>query len=34
MEATVDWYLENENWLKNVTSGDYQSYYDKHYLQK
>ena len=34
MEATVDWYLENENWLKNVTSGEYQSYYDKHYLQK
>lgn len=28
---TVDWYLENEDWLKNVTSGDYQSYYQEHY---
>ncbi len=28
---TVDWYLENEGWLKNVTSGDYQSYYQEHY---
>ncbi|NLJ83151.1 MAG: dTDP-glucose 4,6-dehydratase [Bacteroidales bacterium] len=28
---TVQWYLENEEWLKNVTSGDYQKYYDKMY---
>jgi len=27
MEKTVDWYLENEEWLNNVTSGDYQKYY-------
>ncbi|NMH88323.1 dTDP-glucose 4,6-dehydratase [Flavivirga algicola] len=30
---TVDWYLENSEWLQNVTSGNYQSYYDKMYLQ-
>lgn len=28
---TIDWYLENENWLNNVTSGTYQDYYLKHY---
>ncbi|GGF16983.1 dTDP-glucose 4,6-dehydratase [Echinicola rosea] len=31
IEKTVDWYLSNEVWLKSVTSGDYQNYYDKHY---
>ncbi|MFY0593255.1 dTDP-glucose 4,6-dehydratase [Roseivirga sp.] len=31
LENTVDWYLENEVWLENVTSGAYQSYYDKQY---
>jgi dTDP-glucose 4,6-dehydratase len=31
IEKTVDWYLENEDWLKNVTSGDYQKYYEEHY---
>ncbi|NVN95664.1 MAG: dTDP-glucose 4,6-dehydratase [Bacteroidetes bacterium] len=31
MEITVDWYLNNEEWLNNVTSGDYQKYYDKQY---
>jgi dTDP-glucose 4,6-dehydratase len=28
---TVDWYLANEEWLKNVTSGEYQSYYERMY---
>ena len=28
---TVDWYLENEKWLNDVTSGDYQNYYKEHY---
>jgi dTDP-glucose 4,6-dehydratase len=28
---TIDWYLENEKWLSNVTSGSYQAYYDKMY---
>ena len=28
---TVDWYLANEEWLENVTSGDYQKYYAQMY---
>ncbi|MBO6186457.1 MAG: GDP-mannose 4,6-dehydratase, partial [Chryseobacterium sp.] len=28
---TIDWFLENKEWLENVTSGDYQKYYDKQY---
>ena len=28
---TIDWYLENKEWLKGVTSGEYQKYYEKHY---
>jgi dTDP-glucose 4,6-dehydratase len=32
LEKTIDWYLENEEWLKNVTSGEYQEYYSKMYL--
>ena len=31
LEKTIDWYLKNEVWLKNVTSGRYQEYYDKQY---
>lgn len=31
LEKTVDWYLENEEWLNNVTSGEYKSYYKKMY---
>ncbi len=31
LEKTVDWYLSNEEWLKNVTSGDYQKYYAEMY---
>jgi dTDP-glucose 4,6-dehydratase len=31
LEKTVDWYLENLDWLKNVTSGAYVSYYEKMY---
>ena len=31
LEKTVDWYLENPQWLQNVTSGDYQKYYHQHY---
>lgn len=31
IERTVKWYLENQAWLDNVTSGDYQKYYDKMY---
>lgn len=31
LEKTIDWYLSNEEWLKNVTSGDYQKYYEEQY---
>ena len=31
LAKTVDWYLENEEWLANVTSGNYQAYYDNQY---
>ncbi len=31
IEKTVDWYLNNREWLDNVTSGDYQKYYEKMY---
>jgi dTDP-glucose 4,6-dehydratase len=31
LQKTIDWYFENSDWLKNVTSGDYQNYYDKQY---
>lgn len=31
IEKTVHWYLENEKWMNNVTSGDYESYYTKMY---
>ncbi|MGB0887705.1 MAG: dTDP-glucose 4,6-dehydratase [Vicingaceae bacterium] len=30
---TIDWYLDNEDWLTNITSGDYQEYYDKQYTR-
>jgi dTDP-glucose 4,6-dehydratase len=33
IEKTVKWYLENQEWLNNVTSGDYQSYYQKMYTK-
>jgi dTDP-glucose 4,6-dehydratase len=32
LEKTVDWFLANEEWLKNVTSGNYQNYYQEQYL--
>lgn len=31
LEKTVDWYLANEEWLANVTSGNYKKYYDEMY---
>jgi dTDP-glucose 4,6-dehydratase len=31
LERTIDWYLSNGEWLQNVTSGDYQKYYDEQY---
>lgn len=31
IEKTIDWYLQNTEWLNNVTSGEYLTYYDKMY---
>jgi len=31
LEKTVDWYLANEEWLNDVTSGHYQQYYEEQY---
>lgn len=31
LRKTVDWYLENQEWLGNVTSGHYQDYYKQQY---
>ncbi|HLV38818.1 dTDP-glucose 4,6-dehydratase [Xanthomarina sp.] len=31
LAKTIDWYLSNKDWLHNVTSGAYQSYYEKQY---
>jgi len=31
IEKTIDWYLENTDWLENIISGDYQEYYNKQY---
>jgi dTDP-glucose 4,6-dehydratase len=31
LEKTVAWYLANDEWLNNVTSGNYQDYYSKQY---
>ncbi len=33
LEKTIDWYLENEEWLQNVTSGEYQKYYKEMYVR-
>lgn len=32
LEKTIDWYLNNKDWLQNVTSGSYKEYYQKQYL--
>ena len=34
IELTVRWYLDNQEWLENVTSGDYQAYYEKMYAKR
>lgn len=31
IEKTIKWYLENKDWLENITSGDYQKYYSEMY---
>jgi dTDP-glucose 4,6-dehydratase len=34
LEQTVDWFLENKTWLDNVTSGNYQHYYQDMYAAR
>ena len=34
IEKTVRWYLDNQAWMDNVTSGDYQNYYDEMYKSR
>lgn len=34
LDKTVDWYLSNQEWLDNVTSGEYQKYYQKQYTER
>jgi dTDP-glucose 4,6-dehydratase len=34
LEKTVDWYLSNEEWLNNVTSGAYKEYYTAQYSRR
>ncbi len=31
IKQTIQWYFEHEDWMKNVTSGDYQKYYEEMY---
>ncbi|HOZ96316.1 MAG TPA: dTDP-glucose 4,6-dehydratase [Niabella sp.] len=31
LSKTIDWFLENQEWLNSVTSGDYQNYYEQQY---
>ena len=31
LSKTIDWFLENTDWLENVTSGAYKDYYTKQY---
>jgi dTDP-glucose 4,6-dehydratase len=34
LERTVDWYLNNQEWVNRVTSGDYQAYYETQYTNR
>jgi dTDP-glucose 4,6-dehydratase len=34
LSQTIDWYLQNQEWLKHVTSGEYQEYYEKQYAER
>jgi len=31
LKKTIKWYLENEEWMENITSGEYQKYYLEQY---
>ena len=34
IRQTIDWYLDNEDWWKNIISGEYQQYYEKMYSNR
>jgi dTDP-glucose 4,6-dehydratase len=34
LEKTVDWYLENTEWIQEVTTGEYQKYYENIYYNR
>jgi len=34
LDITVDWYLQNQEWLENVVSGNYETYYETMYKQR
>ncbi len=34
LEKTIDWYLQNAEWLESVTSGNYQDYYESMYSER
>jgi dTDP-glucose 4,6-dehydratase len=34
LQQTIDWYFDNEEWLKHVTSGAYQHYYENMYADR
>jgi dTDP-glucose 4,6-dehydratase len=34
IEKTIDWYLANEEWMENITSGEYEKYYEEQYLKR
>ena len=34
LSLTLDWYMKNQDWLDNVTSGDYQNYYQTQYTER
>jgi dTDP-glucose 4,6-dehydratase len=31
LSITIDWYLNNQDWLNNIINGEYQNYYQKQY---
>ncbi len=34
LNRTIDWYLDNQDWVNRVTSGEYQSYFEKQYKNR
>ena len=34
LDKTVDWYLENSEWMNHILSGDYEKYYEEQYHKR